>query len=111
MDHLFIIALSSLTLTFVSVVTGFFLQIEKRKLSKLEDEIKDLETDKINIKRRLGNALNVIEGYHNIEIHIANKSSISVRQYRTQTRTEADVLETDFYTPSKLKEQRLTLSE
>ena len=111
MDYSFILALSSIALTFVSVVTGFFLQLEKRKIQKLEDKIEDLDKDKANLKRRLGNALNVIEGYHQIDTYIAQKSEISTKQYRTRIRTEADVLEVDFYTPSKVREQRSTLDE
>ena len=109
MDYSFILALSSIALTFVSVVTGFFLQLEKRKIQKLEDKIEVLDSDKTNLKRRLGNALNVIEGYHQIENYMAQKSDTSVKQYRTQIRAEADVCEIDFYTPSKVREQRSTL--
>ena len=109
MDNSFILALSSIALTTISVISGFFLQLEKRKIQKLEDKIENLDKDKANLKRRLTSALNVIEGYHQIDNYIAQKSEISTKQYRTQIRAEADVMEIDFYTPSKVREQRSNL--
>ena len=111
MNNSFILALSSLALTAISVISGFFLQLEKRKIQKLDDKIEKQEKNNIDLKRRLGNALNVIEGHHQIETYLAQKHDISTKQYRTQIRAEADVVEIDFYTPSKVREQRSTIDE
>ena len=111
MENSFILALLSIILTFLSVLTGFYLQLEKRKIEKLDDKIEKLEKNNIDLKRRLGNALNVIEGHHQIETYLAQKHDISTKQYRTQIRAEADVVEIDFYTPSKVREQRSTIDE
>lgn len=106
MDSTLILALASMFLTFVSVITGFILQLEKRKLKKLTLDVKELEEDLCDTKRRLTNALNVIEGYHEIEEFVARKEKMTPKQYRTQIRMDAGVQDVHFYTPSKVKEQR-----
>lgn len=106
MDNTLILALVSMFLTFVSVVTGFILQLEKRKLKKLTLDVKELELNLNETKRRFVNALNVIEGYHEIEEFVAKQEGLTTTQYRKKIRVDADVKNVNFYTPSKVKEQK-----
>ena len=86
-----ILSLVSTGLTFVTGITVIFLQLEKRKLRHLNLKLDKLNQEKIDFKRRLGNALNAIEGYHKIEEFLAEKQELDVTVYRKRVRAESKV--------------------
>ena len=108
-DNTLIIGLASMFITLISVVTGFILQLNKKKIKNLELKIDNLEFKNSEFKRRFGNALDVIEGHHKMEDYLANKDNLTTKHWRSITRQVADVNDFTFYTSSKLKEKRNTL--
>jgi len=97
MDEALILALASMFLTLVSVVTGFILQMERRRIKKMEESNSEL-------KRMLNRSLTAIGGYHKIEEHIAGELKISTKQYRTNIRKAANVDGGKLFTKSKREE-------
>lgn len=86
-------------ITLVSVITAFVIQLERKKLKKIENE-------NVKLKRHLGKALNNIEGYHAIEEALSNREDIEVRIYRRQIREDLNVQDYTFLSPSKVKEYK-----
>lgn len=92
------IALGSLLVALVGIITGFILQKDQKKIRELERENK-------KYKGRLLKALNAIKGYQIVEEEHAISQNISVAAYRREVRKEKqDLFNSSFLTPSKVDE-------
>ncbi len=92
------IALGSLLVALVGIITGFILQKDQKK-------IRELERDNKKYKGRLLKALNAIKGYQANEEEHAAAENISVSAYRAKVRKEKqDLFNTSFLTPNKVDE-------
>jgi len=97
MEHSILISIFSLSITAISVITGFVLQIDRKKLKNLEGDVQ-------KYKSRLNETTEAISGYHFIEDCEAKSSSMTVDLYRKHIRKRNGAKGYKFPTPSRLKE-------
>lgn len=91
-------ALGGLVVALVGIVTGFILQLDKKKITELE------RTNK-KYKRRLRLAMNAIRGYQEIEKEYAARDGKSVSAYRGSIRKDRrEFFNTDFLNPGNIEE-------
>ena len=90
--------ISSLT-TFSFGIATVLLQLEKRKIKKLEEKIQTRE-------RQLLNALTAIQGYQILEVEIAAEKIKQVNQFRSEFRNRhRQYFESlEFLEPAKIQE-------
>ena len=91
--------LGGLVIAAISLITGFILQKDNRK-------IKDLEYLNKKMQNALNHSLDALEGYEKIETQIANDEGITLKDYRTKAREKYHVKEHRFLVPSDIKEYR-----
>ncbi|NVJ46473.1 MAG: hypothetical protein HWE07_05070 [Cytophagia bacterium] len=92
------IALGSLLIALVGIITGFILQRDQKKIRELESNNKKL---KVNLRK----ALNAIKGYQSIEKKYAEADNIDVSVYRKKIRKEnPGLFNSSFLSPKKLEE-------
>ena len=92
------IGIGGLLLALVSLVTGFILQRNQKR-------IRELENDNKKYKGRLIKALNAIKGYQSIEVDYAESEGVSVEIYRRKIRKEKqEMFNSSFLTPKNVDE-------
>ena len=92
------IAIGSLFIALVSLITGFILQRDQKKIREVERLNK-------KYKNRLSKALNAIQGYQSIEKEQADKITKDVAIYRREIRKNyTDYFNSDFVTPKNINE-------
>lgn len=92
------IAIGSLFIALVSLITGFILQRDQKK-------VREVERINKKYKNRLIKAVNAIKGYQLIEEEQAKKLSKDVSIYRREIRTNtSDYFISDFVTPKNINE-------
>ena len=93
-----IIAIGSLIIALVGLVTGFLLQRESKKL-------REIERTNRKYRGQLLKALMAIKGYQEIEEEYARAENISVSQYRAKIRQDKQHLfHSSFLTPGNVNE-------
>lgn len=98
MDIQSIIAIGSLLIALVSLITGFILQREQKK-------IRDLENINEKIKKKLTRTVNAIQGYLYIEENAAKEEGEKTAQYRKIVRQDIpEPLRNSFMTPSQINQ-------
>jgi len=91
-----ILSISSLAVTFTSVVLGFILQLENKKNKELERINSKLKSD-------FTKSIMAIQGYQLIEEDIAKEKGLEVSQYRRQIRQDKnEFFDSAFLTPSNI---------
>lgn len=91
-----IIAIGSLVLAFVSLITGFLLQRDAKKVRDVEREIK-------KSRGRLLKAVKAIQGYQLIEKDYANEFGKDTSIYRREIRKEySEYFNTAFLSPKNI---------
>lgn len=93
-----IIAIGGLLIALVSLITGYVLQRDAKK-------IRDLERDNKKLKGRLLKALYAIRGYQEIEIEYAELEGTDVPSYRRKIRKDKqELFDSTFLTPGNVTE-------
>jgi len=91
-----IIALGSLFLAFVSLITGYLLQRDSKKVRDMEREIKKSQG-------RLLKSVKAIQGYQLIEKDYANELGKDTSAYRREIRKEySEYFNTSFLSPKNV---------
>ena len=92
------IAIGSLFIALVSLITGFILQRDQKK-------IREVERINKKYKSRLSKSLKAIKGYQFIEEKQAKALSKDTAIYRREIRRDyADYFNSDFVTPKNINE-------
>jgi len=92
------IAIGSLIIALVSLITGFVLQYDKKKIRELERVNK-------KYKNRLKKSLRAIKGYQSIEKDKANELGQNIANYRRNIRKKySEYFNSDFLTPGNIDE-------
>ena len=92
------IGIGGLLLALVSLVTGFILQRNQKR-------IRELENDNKKYKGRLIKALNAIKGYQSIEEDYAKSEGVNVEVYRRKIRKEKQgMFNSSFLIPKNVDE-------
>ena len=90
--------LGGIAVALVSLITGFVLQRDTRKM-------RDLEKDNKKYKSDLKTALTAILGYHVTELENAQKEGKSVELYRKEIRkNKKEYFNTSFLTPGNIEQ-------
>ncbi len=93
-----IIAIGSLFIAFVSLITGFILQRDTKKVRDTERELK-------KARRRLFKAVKAIRGYQLIEEDFAKEIGKETSSYRGEIRkTYSEYFNTSFLSPKNILE-------
>jgi hypothetical protein len=93
------LGIGGLIIAAISLITGFILQRDSRK-------VRDLERTNKKMKYALDHSLSALDGYENIENQLAQKEGKTLTNYRTKVREEYKVKEYRFLTPSDIKEYK-----
>ncbi len=97
MNYSVFIALGGFLIALVSLITGFILQRDNKKIRELERLNKKYKT-------RLGEALNAIKGYQQIEKYQAIEANKEVADFRKKIRKKYSVdFNTKFLIPKNIK--------
>jgi hypothetical protein len=92
----FILAVISSITTLISILVGFILQRDLKK-------IRDLERENKKLKSRNKKALNAIKGYQLIEEQIAKESDLKASVYRARIHKDmSEYFDSDFITPGNI---------
>lgn len=95
----FVLSLASLFVALVSLLTGFILQLDRRK-------IRDLEYRNEKLSKRLRHTIDAVSGYHTIEEYLARKEKIDLPVYRRKVRKSAGAGHFDFIEPAELEKYK-----
>jgi hypothetical protein len=91
-----LIAITSLAITILSIITGYLIQRDQKKIRELERENKKLKSNLIK-------SILAIKGYQILEEEFAKGKNIDLPSYRRSIRKDkSEFFDTDFLTPGNV---------